>query len=94
MADNNITISVQRDMSPSAYVKLKGVVEELKKNMDDAETDPEYLAYKEAWNVLNKRYAKATELITAAERREASRSAQKPSQRNGNNSNGTAATSA
>ncbi len=93
MADTNISISVQRDMSPTAYVKLKAAVDQLKQNMDQAETDPEYLAYKEAWKVLNRRYAKATELITAAEQREANRSVQKPSQRNGNG-NGTAAASA
>ena len=81
MAD--INISIQRDMSPEAYVKLKAVVDQLKTNMDTAETDPEYLAYKEAWTVLNKRYSKATELISAAEKREAYKSAQKASKLNG-----------
>ena len=80
MADN---ISVERDMSPEAYVKLRGVVDQLKTNMDASETDPEYAAYREAWRVLSKRYSKATELITAAEQRQANKSAQKPSQRNG-----------
>ena len=53
------------------YLAIQNDREAMRQKMENAESEFVYQTYKEVWSVLNRRYAKATELIVAVETRDA-----------------------
>jgi len=64
-------MSTNSTITNEEYIALKTDRDAMKEKMDTAESDFVYQTYKEVWSVFNRRYAKATELVVAAETRDA-----------------------
>lgn len=55
------------------YTQMKADCDNLKKRMDEADSEVAYQGYKRAWSILSEYYDKATQEIRAAEKAEARR---------------------
>ncbi len=57
------------------YVAMKDLLADLKKRMDEADSDIAYTGYKRAWTALSNAYERATAEIHAVERADARKDA-------------------